>query len=195
VASFKFLGVHISEDLSWTLNTSTLVKKAHQRLFFLRRWKKANLSPQILVNFYRCTIESILTNCISVWYGSCSVADRKTLQRVVKTAQCITGSPLPTIEAVQRKRCLRKVRSIEKDSSSPNHRLFALLPSGRRYRALRSQTSRLRNSFFPAAVTLRHGDSPPGYPITLLLTVTVFPPLPWPDCHTPPSSHCTFALK
>src|SRR4029434_3262600 len=26
VASFKFLGVHISEDLSWTLNTSTLVK-------------------------------------------------------------------------------------------------------------------------------------------------------------------------
>ena len=116
--------------------------------------KKANLSPQILVNFYRCTIESILTNCISVWFGSCSVADRKTLQRVVKTAQRITGSPLPTIDAVQHKRCLRKARSIEKDSSHPNHRLFALLPSGRRYRALRSRTSRLRNSFFPAAVTL-----------------------------------------
>ena len=67
VASFKFLGVHISEDLSWTLNTLTLVKKAHQRhLFFLRRLKKAHLSPQILVNFYLCTIESILTNCISV---------------------------------------------------------------------------------------------------------------------------------
>src|SRR4029434_9997347 len=129
---------------------STIVKKAHQRLFFLRRLKKANLSPQILVNSYRCTIESILTNCISVWYGSCSVVDRKTLQRVVKTA--ITGSPLPTIEAVQRKRYLRKARSIEKDSSHPNHRLFALLPSGRRYRAPRSRTS--RNSFFPAAVTL-----------------------------------------
>ena len=27
VASFKFLGVHISKDLSWTLNTSSLVKK------------------------------------------------------------------------------------------------------------------------------------------------------------------------
>ena len=159
VASFKFLGVHISEDLSWTLNTSTIVKKAHQRLFFLRRLKKAHLSPQILVNFYRCTIESILTNCISVWFGSCSVADRKTLQRVVKTAQRITGSPLPTIEAVQRKRCLRKARSIEKDSSHPNHRLFALLPSGRRYRVLRSRTSRLRNSFFPAAVTLLNSAS------------------------------------
>ena len=53
VASFKFLGVHISEDLSWTLNTSSLVKKAHQHLFFLRRLKKAHLSPQILENFYR----------------------------------------------------------------------------------------------------------------------------------------------
>ena len=42
VTSFKFLGVHIShlgvhEDFSWTLNTSNLVKNAHQRLFFLRK--------------------------------------------------------------------------------------------------------------------------------------------------------------
>uniref|UniRef100_A0A3B4TE14 Reverse transcriptase domain-containing protein n=1 Tax=Seriola dumerili TaxID=41447 RepID=A0A3B4TE14_SERDU len=154
VTSFKFLGVHISEDLSWSLNTSTLVKKAHQRLFFLRRLKKAHLSPQILVNFYRCTIESILTNCISVWYGSCSIADQKSLQRVVKTAQRITGSPLPSIEAVQSKRCLRKARSIVRDSSHPSHRLFSLLPSGKRYRVLRSRTSRFRKSFFPAAVTL-----------------------------------------
>ncbi|KAM3873452.1 C-C chemokine receptor type 5-like [Diretmus argenteus] len=56
VATFKFLGVHISEDLSWSLNTSSLVKKAHQRLFFLRRLKKVHLSRQILENFYRCTI-------------------------------------------------------------------------------------------------------------------------------------------
>ncbi|XP_078281293.1 uncharacterized protein LOC144607980 [Rhinoraja longicauda] len=80
VSSFRFLGVNISDDLSWTHNTSTLIKKAHQRLFFLRRLKKVHLSPQILVNFYRCTIESILTNCFTVWYGNCSVSDRKALQ-------------------------------------------------------------------------------------------------------------------
>lgn len=28
VCSFKYLGVHISEDLTWTLNTTQLVKKA-----------------------------------------------------------------------------------------------------------------------------------------------------------------------
>ncbi|KAK0134286.1 hypothetical protein N1851_030137 [Merluccius polli] len=109
---------------------------------------------EILVNFYRSTIESILTNCVTVWYGNCSASDRKALQRVVKIAQRITGSPLPSIEAVQRKRCLRKARSIAKDNSHPNHRLFTLLPSGKRYRSLGTRTSRFRGSFFPQAVTL-----------------------------------------
>ena len=154
VSSFKFLGTTITEDLSWTTNTSSLVKKAHQRLFFLRTLKKNQLSSAIVVNFYRCAIESILTSCITVWYGNCSVADRKALQRVVKTAQRITGTPLPAIEDIQRKRCLRRARSILKDSSHPDHGLFNLLPSGRRFRSLRTRTSRSRNSFFPTAVSL-----------------------------------------
>ncbi|KAM3870092.1 uncharacterized protein ACN63O_005204 [Diretmus argenteus] len=130
-------------------STHTLIRingteKAHQRLFFLRRLKKVHLSPQILVTFYRCTIERMRTSCITVWYGNCSASDRKALQRVVKTAQRITGTSLPSIEAVQHKRCLLRTRSITKDSSHPSHKLFTHLPSGRRY----------RNSFFPSAVTL-----------------------------------------
>ena len=70
----KSLGVRISEDLSWKLNTSTLIKRAHQHVFFLRTLKRVHLSSQILVNFYRCTIESILTNCVTVWYGNCFVS-------------------------------------------------------------------------------------------------------------------------
>ncbi|XP_062405915.1 uncharacterized protein LOC134096181 [Sardina pilchardus] len=50
VTNFKFLGVYISEDLSWTFNTSSLIKKAHQRLFFLKILKKVHLSLQILVD-------------------------------------------------------------------------------------------------------------------------------------------------
>ncbi|XP_062848890.1 signal peptide peptidase-like 2 [Trichomycterus rosablanca] len=119
VSSFKFLGTHISEDLSWTTNTSSLAKKAHQRLFFLRTLRKHHLSSAILVNFYHCAIGSILTSSITVWYGNCTVANRKALQRVVKTAQRITGTPLPSIEDVQRKRCLRRARNILKDSSHP----------------------------------------------------------------------------
>ncbi|KAI5085176.1 gastrula zinc finger protein XlCGF28.1-like, partial [Silurus meridionalis] len=102
VSSFKFLGIHISADLSWNINTSSLVMKAHQRLFFLRTLKKNQLSSDILVNFYHCTIESILTSCVTVWYGSCSVAERKALQWVVKIAQRITGTPLPAMEDIQK---------------------------------------------------------------------------------------------
>ncbi|KAK0154530.1 hypothetical protein N1851_003367 [Merluccius polli] len=154
VSSFKFLGTHISETLTWTINTSSLVKKANQRLFFLRTLKKNHLSADILCNFYRCVIESILTNCITAWYGNCTVADRKSLQRVVKAAQHITRTPLPTIEVVQKKRCLNRARSILRDLSHPAYRLFQLLPSGRRYRCLQTKTSRFRNSFFPTAVSL-----------------------------------------
>ncbi|CAI5695096.1 unnamed protein product [Oreochromis niloticus] len=142
VNSFKFLGVHISEDLTWTTNCSKLVKKAHQRLFFLRTLRKNHLSSDILVNFYRCTIESILTNCITVWYGNCSASDRKALQRVVKTAQRIAGAPLPAIKDIYRKRCLKRAGKIIRDPSHPSHGLFTLLPSGRRYRSLRTKTTR-----------------------------------------------------
>ncbi|KAI3363489.1 hypothetical protein L3Q82_011579 [Scortum barcoo] len=78
VSSFRFLGIHISENLSLTANTSSLIKKAHQRLFFLRTLKKNHLSTAILGNFYRCVIESILTNCIhSLLLLLCREADFK----------------------------------------------------------------------------------------------------------------------
>ncbi|KAK3530868.1 hypothetical protein QTP70_003634 [Hemibagrus guttatus] len=34
VKSTKFLGVHLVEDLTWSLNTSSITKKAQQRLYF-----------------------------------------------------------------------------------------------------------------------------------------------------------------
>ncbi len=62
----KFLGVHITENLTWTTNTMSLSKKAQQHLHFLRRLKSASLPPPILTTFYRGTIESVLTSCPSL---------------------------------------------------------------------------------------------------------------------------------
>ncbi len=81
VSSTKFLGVHITEDLSWTNNTAALAKKAQQRLYFLRKLSKARPLASIMCTFYRGTIESILTSCITVWYGACNASCRKSLQR------------------------------------------------------------------------------------------------------------------
>ena len=50
----------------------------------------------------------------------------------------------PSIEALQRKWCLRRASGIVTDCSRPNHRLFTLIPSGRRYRSFCSRTSWFR---------------------------------------------------
>lgn len=154
VQSTKFLGVHLTENLTWSLNTSSTAKKAQQRLYFLRRLRKAHLPPPILTVFYRGTIESILSCCITAWFGNCTVSDRKTLQRIVRTAEKIIGIPLPSITDIYTARCIRKANRIVDDPTHPSHTLFTLLPSGKRYRSIRSLTTRHCNSFFPHAIRL-----------------------------------------
>jgi hypothetical protein len=100
VESFKFLGVHITKDLSWRKHTNTVMKRAQQRLFPLMRLKRFSMGPQILKKFYSCNAKSILTGCINASNGNCLASDCKTLQRVVRKAQYITGAELPTIQAV-----------------------------------------------------------------------------------------------
>lgn len=63
--SFKYLRVYFSQDLSWSLNTTAMVKRGLQRLHFLRCLRKAELPQQLLGNFY----SSIITYCITVWYS------------------------------------------------------------------------------------------------------------------------------
>lgn len=63
-------------------------KRPRKHLYFLR---KAQLQPHILTTFYRGTIKSILSSCITAWFGNCTVSDRKTLQRIVRTAKKIVG--------------------------------------------------------------------------------------------------------
>ena len=84
------------------------MKRARQNLFPLRRLKRFGKGPQTLKMIYSCTIESILTGCITAWYGNCSASDRKALQRLVRTAQYITGVKLPAIQDLHTKWCQRK---------------------------------------------------------------------------------------
>ncbi len=140
-----------------------MLKKAHQRLFFLRQLRKFGTSPRILRSFYTCTVESILTGCITAWFGNSTAGNRRALQRVVRTAPLldIVGGELPSLQDIYTRRGTRKARRIIKDSSHPSHSLLSLLPSGRRLRSIRSRTSRLRDSFFPQAIRLMNSQKWP----------------------------------
>ena len=104
VDCFKCLGTIISSDLAWENNTDAVVKKAQQRLFFLCQLKKFGLRREILVQFYRSVIESILTFSICVWFGGISQRQRGRLDRVVKTASKIVGSELTSLTAIYKDR-------------------------------------------------------------------------------------------
>ena len=143
VVSFKFPGVHITDKLKWTTNTDSVVKKVQQSLFNLRRLKKCGLSPKILTNFYRCTVESILSGCITAWYGNCTVHNRKAFQRVA-------------LQDTYSTRCHREAKHILKDINHLIHWLFTPLSSRRRgqYRCIKAGTERLKNSFYLKAIRL-----------------------------------------
>jgi hypothetical protein len=148
VESFMFLRVHIMDRLKWSTHTDNVVKKAQQRLFNLRRLKTFGLSPKTLSDFYRCPIESILSGCITAWYGNCTALNRKALQRMVWSAQRITEDKLPHLQDTYSSRCHRKVKKI-KDNNHPSHCLFIPIPSRRRgqYRCIKAGTKRRKNSF------------------------------------------------
>ncbi len=138
VSDFRFLGIHMEDNLTWSVNTTIIIKAAQQRLHFLRILRNYQLTQNLLVSIYRCSVESILTYCICVWFSSCTAAERKALQRIITTAQKVIGCPLPSMEELNSSCCLLKAQKILKDPSHPGQSLFELLPSGRRYRVLKT---------------------------------------------------------
>ena len=93
---------------------------------------------------------SILSGCITAWYGNCSAHNHKALQRVVRSAQRITGGKLPALQDTWR------AKKIIKDNNHPSHCLFTLLPSrrGGQYRCIKAGTERINNCFYLKAIRL-----------------------------------------
>ncbi len=142
VESFRFLGTTISQDLKWDNHIDSIVKKAQQRLFFLRQLKKFNLPQAHMTQFYSAVIKSVLCSSITVWFGSASKSDIRRLQRTIWTAERIIGVHLPSLQDLYNSRVKKRAGNIITDPSHPGHNLFALLPSGRRYRSLCTRTYR-----------------------------------------------------
>ena len=96
VLHVKCIGSTICNNLKWVLNVATIVKKAQQRLYFLRRLRSFGLTTQMLT-FYRAAIDNVLTFSITVWFGSITVKEKLRLNRVVKTASRIIDSDLASL--------------------------------------------------------------------------------------------------
>lgn len=154
VESIKFLGTVITNDLKWEENSSSILKRAHSGMFFLRQLNKLNVSSSVRSRFYRATVESLLSASITVWFASASAQAKVRLQRIVRTAERLTGQRQLSLNDLYEARVRKRAAKIAADQSHPASDIFRLLPSGRRYRAVRTRTSRHLNSFFPRAISL-----------------------------------------
>ncbi|KAI5086697.1 gastrula zinc finger protein XlCGF28.1-like, partial [Silurus meridionalis] len=159
VDSFQYLGVHITQDLSWSCHTNTLVKKARQRLYNLRRLRDFKLPSQVLKTFYICTIESTLTNVLTgsiiSWFGNSTMQDRQALQRVVSSAEHTIHTGLPNLQDIYSTRCRTRAKKIMKALSHPNNGHSSLLRSGKCFRS-HSEFKSENTQYLKLAHSLHH---------------------------------------
>lgn len=145
---FKYLGVQIIEDLTWSAYTEMFVRKAQQCLYYLCSLRKFRLFLCLLTLFNRSTTESILTCNITVWYRNTNCLDGKALKMVVQSAEHATGEHLQDLQDIYIWSCREKFRRTIKDSSHTNKDLFSLLRSGKHYCSMKINTERFRMSVF-----------------------------------------------
>ena len=156
ISSFKFLGTYISDDLNWNINLNQILKKAKQRLYFLRQLNSYHVNNTILLHFYRAIIQSILTSSILVWFDRATQHDLNKLSSVIKQSERIIGLPLPSLEDIFLERLGRKIQLIFSDSSHPASKYFTFLRSGRRLQQFKGN-QRFLKSTYPQAVKYFNG--------------------------------------
>ncbi len=159
MSSFMYLGVNISEDLTWTTRIQIQVKKARQRLYHLRQLRKFRVPPATLKTFYSWGHRKFIESASQCGMETAQIRTAKSLQRVLRLAERISGSAFPSLQDIYHKFCKSRAVKIIKDSNHPGNRLFILLKSGKRIRSMMAKTERLSRSFFPPAIRLLNSNS------------------------------------
>ncbi|TWW75335.1 hypothetical protein D4764_14G0013380 [Takifugu flavidus] len=112
VKSYDYLGVHLNNNLDWTHNIETLVKKGNSRLFLLRRLRSFGVQGPLLRSFYDSVVGSAIFYGIACW--SSSITDRNSwrMDRLLRRASSVLGCPLDSVEVVGNGRLMAKLSSM-----------------------------------------------------------------------------------
>lgn len=125
----------------------------------------ARALASIMSCFHWATFESILTSYITVWYGSCTASNHKTLQHMVNKAGKIFSVGLSSLLGIYYTHLTCKTISTVSDSTNPSYNLPGLLPPGRRYQSLCASSTSKSKSFIHQAVEMV--NSLPSVPLLL----------------------------
>ena len=86
ITETKLLGIMITSDLKWAVNTEYICKKAYKRMWILRRMKVLDIEPLVMLEIYEKEIRSILELAVPAWHSGITIKQSDDIERVQKTA-------------------------------------------------------------------------------------------------------------
>ena len=118
------------------------------------------VSKNIMLIFYRATIESILQYGITSWFGNLIVKSKTQIFNLVKTASKIMETPAPlNPQELFDQATISQAKTIQSDSSHLLYPEYILLNSGRRHRVSLCKHNRYTHSSpFQSSSSMRNGD-------------------------------------
>ena len=96
-------------------------------------------------------IQSVLSFCISLWFGNCSDGDMGKLSKIVNCAKRLGCVNMKHLEELYEDAVHAKFDKIWSNDNHPLHNCFRLLPHGVRLSVPGSRTNRLRDAFVAKA--------------------------------------------
>ena len=156
VSEYKYLGVVIDDELSWTGHIQNIEQRLRPRMYCLRKLNHFNVSPEILAMFYNAVICSVWTYCMICWVGNTDKTKLKIIDDIIRKAGRIITGTFPTVSSVYESRVRQKLESLWSDQNHPLYNVLIShrIPRSGRLRSVVSNTNRYRNSFMGCAIRL-----------------------------------------
>ena len=100
VSSYKYLGVHLTDSLTWGDQVDALIKKLNSRLYCLRKMAIFKVRTDVMNMFYNATIYGFWRYCLITWGGNVTKADKERIDGIIRKAGGIIGEPQTTVDSV-----------------------------------------------------------------------------------------------
>ena len=86
ISHTKLLGIIVSTDLKWHLNTHYIFKRAMSKMWLLRRLKRLDFEPQLICDYYIKEVRVLAEYCAVVWNSSLTQFEVRELETIQKIA-------------------------------------------------------------------------------------------------------------
>ena len=86
VDTIKLLGVYLTNDLKWSVNTTNICKKVNQRLYLVRKLKHFGLQKEELITAWRSILRPITEYAVPLWHSGLTEKDSYRIELLQKKA-------------------------------------------------------------------------------------------------------------